>query len=369
MRRADETTACVVISCLPLHTSDGEWRGTRGICRDVTEDREREAALTKSRNREQLLSYIVSTIRDEIEPHNMLTAAAAATARALGGVGCRIYRQTEPGYFAVAAEYGNTEGIESLDDHLSKLNDQGSLEVKVGRWHVVVTATHYRKSVNGAICMWVAAEKEEWDDDSRILIGDVANQLGIANEQITIHDRIVKLSRTDGMTGLLNRRAFFEEELPRRMNRLKHSGQGAALFYVDLDNFKMVNDVHGHQAGDDALLFLRDLMMEHSRPSDVIARLGGDEFAVWIDGVTPDVAIDRVKALMKASKELKKFSGNKDKPLGVSVGIAMYDPADDECLDDLLARADGAMYAVKKAGKGGFKVAPSPGLENKEANA
>ncbi len=366
MRRANDTTACVVVSCLPLNTSDGEWRGARGICRDVTEDREREAALNRSRNREQLLNYIVSTIRDEVEPHNMLTAAAAATARALGGGGCRIYRLVGPKQFSVAAQYGDTQGVDSLDDHLFRLNDETEFEVKIGKWHVIATATHYRKSVNGAICMWVDAESGKWDDDNRILIGDVANQLGIANEQITIHDRILKLSRTDSMTGLLNRRAFFEEELPRRLSRLKHTGQSAALFYVDLDNFKMVNDIHGHQRGDEAILYLRDLLMEHSRPGDVIVRLGGDEFAIWLDGVTREVAIGRVEALMEASKSLQKFSGSVDRPLGISVGIAMYDPGDGESLDDLMIRADAAMYAIKKSGKGGYEVAPPPDTTNKD---
>ncbi len=366
MRRANDTTACVIVSCLPLNTSDGEWRGARGICRDVTEDREREAALTRSRNREQLLNYIVSTIRDEVEPHNMLSAAAAATARALGGTGCRIYRLVGAKQFSIAAQYGDTQGIDSLDEHLFRLNKDAEFEVKIGKWHVIVTATHYRKSVNGAICMWVDAKSGAWDDDNRILIGDVANQLGIANEQISIHDRILKLSRTDSMTGLLNRRAFFEEELPRRLGRLKHTGQAAALFYVDLDNFKMVNDVHGHQRGDEALLYLRDLLMEHSRPGDVIVRLGGDEFAVWLDGVNHKVTIDRVNALMKASKTLQKFSGSDDRPLGVSIGIAMYDPSSGESLDNLMIRADAAMYAIKKNGKGGYGLAPPPDTTSKD---
>ena len=56
------------------------------------------------------------------------------------------------------------------------------------------------------------------------------------------------------MTGLLNRRAFYEEELPRRVARLKRNNDTAAFFYIDMDNFKQVNDIHGHQAGDDALL-------------------------------------------------------------------------------------------------------------------
>ncbi len=362
MHRADGSTACVVTSCVPLKTEDGAWQGTRGICRDVTEERARETALTRARHREQLLNYIVNTIRDEVEPENMLATAATATARALGAAGCRIYRQREPGAFTVAADYGQSGGIEGLDDLLTGVEGESAVvEAESGNWQILATATRYRQIVNGAICIWKETGRNGWDDDNRILIGEVASHLGLAGEQIANHERIVKLSRTDDMTALLNRRAFFDEELPRRLKRLEHSGQTASLFYVDMDNFKRVNDVHGHQRGDEAILFLRDLLIKHSRPGDAVARLGGDEFAMWLDGITAEVATKRVETLIAASKGLRRFSGDEDHPLGLSIGVAMYDPGHGEGPEELLARADGAMYAVKHAGKGGFRVAPPPG--------
>ncbi len=362
MRRADGSVACVIASCVPLKSEGGAWRGTRGICRDITEERARATALTRARHREQLLNDIVNTIRDEVEPENMLATAASATARALGAAGCRIYRRREPGTFAMAAEYGQVEGIEGLDDLLAAVEgESGVVEAESGQWLILATATRHHQAVNGAICMWKAAGRDGWDDDNRMLIGEVASQLGIANEQIANHEYIVKLSRTDDMTALLNRRAFFIEELPRRLKRLDRSGQTASLFYVDMDNFKRVNDVHGHQRGDEAIIFLRDLLMKHSRPGDVVARLGGDEFAMWFDGITTEVATKRVETLIAASKGLRRFSGDDDHPLGLSIGVAMYDPGHGEGPEDLLARADAAMYAVKHAGKGGFQVAPPPG--------
>ncbi len=124
-----------------------------------------------------------------------------------------------------------------------------------------------------------------------------------------------------------------------------------------MDNFKQVNDVHGHQAGDDALLLLRDLLMDMSRPGDVIARLGGDEFAMWLDGISEKVSEKRANRLIEARKILRNYSGDDDHPLGMSVGVAIYDPEDEEPLDDLMARADAAMYKAKKAGKGGLQMA------------
>lgn len=364
LKRKDGLTACVVLSTLPLtRDRDGrqEWLGCRGVCRDVTDERESEAALARARHREQLLNYIVSQVRDELEPHNMLSAAAAATARALGAAGARIYRMDDLKRFAVAADYGNAEGLDDLLSALGNLKSGGEvLKLEAADWRVLVTATHYRSQFNGALAIWKSTKGGTWDEDHQLLISDVANQLGIANEQISNHERIVALSRTDSMTGLLNRRAFCEEELPRRVGRLQRNSQTAALFYVDMDNFKRVNDVHGHQAGDDAILFLRDMLHEFSRPGDVIARLGGDEFAMWLDGITAETAERRVADLIQTSKAMLKMSGDADNPLGISIGIAVFDPIAQESLDDLLARADQAMYAVKKNNKGGYAMAPPP---------
>jgi len=364
LKHKNDEAACMMLSCVPLFVEkDGQqiWSGTRGVCRDVTAERQSEAALARARHREQILSYIVSMIRDELEPENMLSAAATAVTRALEVTGCRIHRQSTPDHYIVAAEYGNMGIGEALEEHILTLEANGSVNpLQAEGWQVLSTATQYRKHINGAISIARHAEQGPWDDDFHILLGDVANQLGIANEQIANHERIVALSRTDSMTGLLNRRAFFEEELPRRVARLKRSRETAALFYVDMDNFKLVNDVRGHQAGDDAIMMLRDMLMEFSRPGDVVARLGGDEFAMWLDGIPADATPARASALLDASVKLQSFSGSDDRPLGLSVGVAIYDPARHESFEDLVSRADEAMYGVKNAGKGGFLIAPSP---------
>lgn len=365
MNNKDGSTACVVVSALPLVKNDDDsetWIGCRGNCRDVTEERESEAALARARHREQLLNYIVSQIRDEIEPHDMLMAAATASARALGAAGSRIFREdADRDGFAVAAEYGNVEGVDELSQKIAGLKAGEVIAVDTANWSALLATTQYRGDVNGALAMWKPKKADAWDDDHRLMLTDVANQLGIASEQIANHERIVKLSRTDGMTGLLNRRAFYEEELPRRIARLARSGQTASMFYVDMDNFKRVNDVHGHQAGDEAILFLRDMLINFSRPGDLVARLGGDEFAMWLDGIDEETSEKRAGQLIQTSKQMVSMSGDEDHPLGISIGVAFFDPTSGESLDDLLARSDAAMYSVKKRSKGGFEMAPPPG--------
>jgi diguanylate cyclase (GGDEF)-like protein/PAS domain S-box-containing protein len=363
MRRRDDTLACVAVSCRPLHAADGTWLGARGVCRDITREREREAALMRARHREQILHYVIQAIRNEVEPQNMLMAAAASAARALGAAGCRVFRMADPGIFTLAAEFGETAGLPAVEmgAFLAEIDDPDvTLERENGPWRILGAVTDYRAAINGGVCLCKAGGVTEWSDDERLLVGDIADQLGIAIEQINNHERIVRLSRTDALTGLLNRRAFYDEEMPRRLRRLEHARDSAALYYVDLDNFKAVNDLHGHQRGDEALVAVRDLLLEHSRPGDMIARIGGDEFVMWLDGISPEVAETRARQLVEASQRLHRFSEGAERPLGFSVGVAVYDPKSDETLDELLARADGAMYSVKRGGKGGFRMAPAP---------
>jgi diguanylate cyclase (GGDEF)-like protein/PAS domain S-box-containing protein len=361
MRTALGQPVCVQVSAAPLIGPAGEWRGARGVCRDITDVRERDAALARAANRERLLTYIVRTIRDEVEPGNMLQAAAEATARALSAPGCRIFRFVR-GHFHQAAAFGEVDAGE-VGHALITAFEGGAqtLELDQAGWLVLAAITRYHGEANGAIALW--RTQGPWHDDERILIADVANQIGIANEQIANHERIVNLSRTDALTGLFNRRAFFEEAI-RRFNRLDRDQKSASLMYVDLDNFKMVNDVRGHQAGDEALVAVRDLLVGNTRPIDLVSRLGGDEFAVWLEGADAAVAEKRAQALLEAFRSLLPLSGSPEKPLGASLGVAVHQPDHPERFEELVARADETMYEVKRSGKGSYRLSlPSPAGE------
>ncbi len=366
MRRGNGGMSCVQVSAVPFFEEDGKYLGTRGVCRDVTLERERANALAQAHQREQVLSYIVNAIRDEINPQNMLGAAAAATARALGAEGCSVLRKIEPedstddkegtpaGYI-MAARYGEHKPP-SYDDGILSFEAGERLihEQQIDGWNILAGPCVHAGVLKGVICLW---RRESWLDDARLLVGDIANQLGIAIEQIVNHEHVLRLSRTDAMTGLLNRRAFYDEELPRRFRRLARDGQTAALFYVDMDNFKLVNDRRGHQAGDEAIFALREILHNFVRPGDLIARLGGDEFALWLDGVNEQTAAKRCEDLLHASQALKIYSGDDALVLGISVGVAVYRPNTHESLDSLIARADAAMYEVKQNHKGDYCMA------------
>lgn len=356
MRRADGGLACLTVAAAPLIGPAGEWRGARGVCRDVTNERARDAALARASNRERLLTYIVRSIRDVVDPADMLLAAAEATGRAIGARGCQVLRTNGDGELGLTAEFGTCGDAGAA---LAALRDGEHFE-EVGAARLIAAPARYRHGVNGALCLWRDLDQPAWSDDDRLLCDGVATQIGIAIEQIQNHERILLLSRTDALTGLFNRRAFMEE-LGRRFQRLSRENRYAALIYCDLDNFKLVNDAHGHQRGDEALIAVRDILVHNTRPIDLIARLGGDEFAVWLEGADEAIAIARCRSLIDAAGMLYGYSGHPEQPLHMSLGVAVHDPARPEALDELVARADKAMYRAKRDGKGDWALAPPAG--------
>ena len=299
----------------------------------------------------------------------MLQAAAESTTQAMEAAHGWIFRGDGKGGYVKAAEYGREDGaapdaaIMSTLDLIINGDPRGAVERRAGT-HVVLTAvSRYHGMVNGAVSVARAESDAAWTDDDRGLMVGVADCLGIAIEQITNHETLERISRTDELTGLLNRRAFFEE-VELRLAHHRRTGRVGTLVYVDLDNFKPVNDVHGHQRGDEVLRDLAGMLSTGTRIGDLVARLGGDEFALWLEETAEKDATTKAQDLLKESKILRPLSADEERPLGISVGMAVSDSQVTESLDELVARADRAMYEVKHGGKSGIVIARS--LRQKE---
>ncbi len=127
--------------------------------------------------------------------------------------------------------------------------------------------------------------------------------------------------------------------------------------FVDLDNFKPINDGYGHNAGDQLLCDVAALLTSRSRTGDLIARFGGDEFCLWLDEVSAEGALAKAGNLVEGISRLTTGENCEPAGLGLSIGIAVTDPRSEETVDHLLDRADRAMYETKKAGKGGYTTA------------
>jgi diguanylate cyclase (GGDEF)-like protein/PAS domain S-box-containing protein len=154
---------------------------------------------------------------------------------------------------------------------------------------------------------------------------------------------------TDSLTGLLNRRGFYQT-VEGMLLRNEHAGKYLVVLYLDLDGFKHVNDSLGHDAGDQVLVWVAEQLKECLRPYDVLARMGGDEFVVVIDGLDfPEHAAKVAEKLIERVSARRHVDGI-EATLGASIGIAVY-PDCGTNLDGLLRAADIAMYEAKRAGR------------------
>jgi diguanylate cyclase (GGDEF)-like protein len=144
---------------------------------------------------------------------------------------------------------------------------------------------------------------------------------------------------------VLNARAF-SHELAQELSRNRRYGRPLALIYLDLDDFKSVNDAHGHATGDAVLRLVADAMRGAVRQADVVGRLGGDEFAVLMPETDGDVAHAAATRLVIGIRTVFRGTPSVTASIGV-VAVAGTEAGTDE----LLRKADQAMYAAKRAGK------------------
>lgn len=189
----------------------------------------------------------------------------------------------------------------------------------------------------------VADDKGNWE-----LIGAIQD---ITDKKIA--DELIEFQANfDGITGLPNR-ALFLDRLEVAINKSKRTGNVVAVVFVDLDNFKSVNDNLGHNAGDLLLSDAARRIKQCVRESDTVGRHSGDEFTIILQDVTSDSAIYHVAKNIVERLADPFLIGNSQVFIGASVGVALY-PHDAEDPDALLVKADQAMYEVKASGRNGW---------------
>lgn len=163
-------------------------------------------------------------------------------------------------------------------------------------------------------------------------------------ETVRARDTLKALSLTDELTGIYNRRGF-SVLANQQLKLLDRSCSGALVFFVDLNDLKVINDSVGHDAGDEALRAAAGLLTSAFRESDIVARYGGDEFVIFTTDVKPEmepVFRDRLRKVAAEFNEGSRFR------LSLSVGCSYYDPQDPAPLDRLISDADKSMYGRKK---------------------
>ncbi|MEP2652609.1 MAG: diguanylate cyclase, partial [Paraglaciecola sp.] len=160
------------------------------------------------------------------------------------------------------------------------------------------------------------------------------------------------MANHDILTGLPNR-GYFRKSLDSAISKAKNEGASLALFFIDLDRFKQVNDTLGHESGDRLLKKVGATLVKLARKTDYAARLGGDEFAIIIENVTSKVNVERIAVELVKQFDKGLIVNEKDSGVGVSIGISLY-PDNANNADELVHYADTAMYFSKTTGSNLF---------------
>jgi diguanylate cyclase (GGDEF)-like protein len=190
---------------------------------------------------------------------------------------------------------------------------------------------------------------------SVVVFADVSDEERLAKDLRRSREDLWHQSLHDPLTGLPNRTLLLDR-LRHALGRARRSGEHVALLFLDLDDFKLVNDLHGHGVGDQLLATLTGRLQQRVRESDTLARFGGDEFVVLCEGIDdPRAATLLAERLIESAEEPFHVAGLR---LSVSacVGVAVVPPGPGVGADALIRDADTAMYEAKALGSGRVRV-------------
>ncbi|MDK2980184.1 MAG: hypothetical protein PWQ55_531 [Chloroflexota bacterium] len=177
------------------------------------------------------------------------------------------------------------------------------------------------------------------------------------DENRQLEKKLREQANRDAMTGVYNR-GCLKDSLAVEISYAEQQNYPLSIVMIDVDNFKFINDTHGHKAGDEVLIALGKMLLAQTRDSDFVSRFGGDEFVMLLPYMDGANALLRAEAWRQACMELKVDDQNHPIKVTISIGIAVY-PDNGEELDALLAEADRALYLAKQSGRNCTRVAVS----------
>jgi diguanylate cyclase (GGDEF)-like protein/PAS domain S-box-containing protein len=331
----------------PIVNDLGKVIGTTGIARDMTERKRAEEALFEEKERAQVTLH---SIGDAV-----ITTDAKGTVAYLNRVA-----ESLTGWSSADAQGRSLDTVfRIVDEETGKpVSDPVTRCIEEGR--VVGLGNH---------TVLVGRDGEEYaiEDTAAPIRGRAGQVLGAV---LVFHDatetrraarQMVHDATHDALTDLVNRREF-ERRLEHAFAGAKEFGSQHALCYLDLDQFKLVNDTAGHAAGDELLKQVRTLLRGKFRGRDTLARLGGDEFGLLLDNCSVERAVKIAEMVVTTLRNFRFSWNGQTFHIGVSIGVAPV-MADAENAAEILAQADVACYAAKERGRNRVRVYQKDGAE------
>ncbi len=226
---------------------------------------------------------------------------------------------------------------------------------KTGKLSSIFVPILIENSIHGLL--GVSGEKIENEEYTRDILRIVSTRISGFLTIATLHRNTKLLALTDGLTGLLNRNAF-HERLESEYQRFRRYGSYLSLIVADFDYLKEINDNYGHPVGDEVLKKIGDILRETSRESDVLTRYGGDEFVIVLPETNTQNAVNMAERIREKIEKYSFKVNNHHFKCTLSLGVATAPGNKIKSSQDLLERADRALYASKRAGRNMVSVSP-----------
>jgi diguanylate cyclase (GGDEF)-like protein len=357
--RADEGT--LILARADEQFSVAEHNLIRGMARVLGLTLRMLRTLHAQRRQERLMRHLYEVQRclsRRVPAADVLRTTLAAVVDVVAGEQGRVQLWlvgTDGAGRAVLACNGSA-GAGVADETTRRMEDDGPEATAIrtdrpldyldgtGRPSTAVPVHEHGRTV-GALAVTLGAGRTPGDTDRESLLL-FAEHISLAlTDAKTARD--MEAARHDGLTGLPSR-ALFHERLQQYLTADRGAGR-VALLFVDLDRFKAVNDTLGHAAGDLLLVDVARRLQAAVRQGDMVGRLGGDEFAVVLSPATHDYAVDVAGRIIEEVSRPYPMADGRVADIGASVGIALNTDDDEQ---DLIRRADVAMYRAKRAGRG-----------------
>jgi diguanylate cyclase (GGDEF)-like protein/PAS domain S-box-containing protein len=340
MRHKNGQRVWVSVNAQFIHDDKGRVVGLEGTIRDIDELKQAQQALHHEKERalvtlQSIGDGVVTT--DEFGKVDYLNPTAerllrVTAAKAVGQHHRDVLRLVDE---ATGESLGDLVRICLTLDAGTVHADEGLLIQSDGsRYHLKVTAAPMRDHFGHVVGAVLA-------------LHDITEVMGMARQ-------LSYQATHDMLTGLYNRRVF-EKRTEEKIREAQAGGGSSVLFYMDLDQFKVVNDTCGHKAGDELLEQIAQLMQQRVRETDVLARLGGDEFGVLLEHCPLDKACLIAEGIRASVRDYRFAWDDKSFDIGVSIGVVPI-ASDSGNLADVLAAADAACYVAKDHGRNRIHV-------------
>ena len=236
-------------------------------------------------------------------------------------------------------------------DNIDKYKDNPLIQL-LNTHELALVPLKAKDKVNGLIVADNFVTKEPITKDDIMILTMLGNQAGLAIQNSRLYESAVTRAHSDSLTELWNH-GYFQYLLQDEMEKSRAMNSKLSLLMLDLDDFKALNDLFGHQAGDKVLKELAQFLKNRSRKMDYVCRYGGEEFTVILPQTDRDEAFtiaEHLRLEIEKHPFIQRISPESEKKLTVSIGIASF-PANGTTPSDIIAASDRALYQAKRKGK------------------